>query len=357
MLSVSPSQAWAQCGTPNPNDSVADDTALNCLLGLGGTVTLSPGSPGYIIRTGLVLSVNSTVITSSSAPTKVKIIAHADLDEFLLRTSGSVNNFSIQYVSFDGRGDDSVRTEVCDVDSPQFTPGNVYLQGSGFTFAHNESVESLCGTGLGLNGSGYYVFDNYIAYNGKDTLSASEQWSDGITALSCDDGYIYDNVLVDNTDIDLVVAGPGGCQVTGNVIYHGGKFAWAGLNLGNFTANGGGYHTGALFSENSIDSVVEDRLGMGLLVGSHAWDSSLGTAQHTVTDNITTGAAIPFVIEGAADIVNISGNTASGHQGSFVFAGCSQGSYNFTAEHFNVSGGGTLQSGYTTFQLDDRSCN
>lgn len=96
---------------------------------------------------------------------------------------------------------------------------------------------------------------------------------------------------------------------------------------------------------------------MGLLVGAHAWDSDLGTAQHEVTDNITTGAAIPFIIEGAADIVDISGNTASGHQGSYVFAACSVGSYDFTANDFNVAFGGTLQGGYSSFQIHDQDCN
>src|SRR5262249_50075703 len=93
-------------------------------------------------------------------------------------------------------------------------------------------------------------------------------------------------------DIDLVVGGSAGagssCSVLDNTIWHGGKFAFAGLNVGNFSP-GNGIHSGANFSGNSIKNTTisqihvidpdaginEDRLvpslGIGLLVGSHPW--------------------------------------------------------------------------------------
>src|SRR6185436_2534111 len=68
--------AWAACHTActsscpaaNPNDNLTDDAALQACLNAGGTIRLVPGTPGYLIGTGLVISRNDTLLTSAAAP-------------------------------------------------------------------------------------------------------------------------------------------------------------------------------------------------------------------------------------------------------------------------------------------------
>lgn len=50
------------------------------------------------------------------------------------------------------------------------------------------------------------IHDNYIDHNGTDEFGGS-QFSDGMTLPVCDNTQVWENTLVDNTDIGLVVAG------------------------------------------------------------------------------------------------------------------------------------------------------
>ncbi len=139
----------------------------------------------------------------------------------------------------------------CNVNPPDAHPGNLVLFGNNVTFEHNESIYALCGSGLGLSGSGLTIIDNFISFNGRDKFhpevlegspppcdigaAGCAPWSDGITSLSCGpNSEIAWNVLDNNTDFDLIIGPGGGCHVHHNTIRHGGnvssKYAFAGLN-------------------------------------------------------------------------------------------------------------------------------
>ena len=346
--------AFAQaCG--NPNDNEPDDAALQACLDRGGIVVLDPGEPGYIINglngdraRGLWITQAGTTITSSAAPTRAKIVAGRDLFAHILRTPPNtrVDNISIEYVTINGMidaegGTYRVARDQCTdpgrrrrhlVRSSDLNPGNLVLESVGLRFQHNETLQALCGSGLALLGQ-FDVQDNYIAYNGRDRLSGGlgTPWSDGVTVLGCNSGsYLAHNSFVDNTDIALALGGGNGCIFELNTIVQSGRYAFAGINVGNFST---GDHSGSEVRGNTVDCPVPDRLGMGILVGSHPWSAAVPVFNAgTVVSNTVQGAVINLIIEGI-DAGTVSDITASGNQGSLGFGTCTI-SQNYTAFHF-----------------------
>src|SRR5262249_17003653 len=256
--------------TATPHDDHDDTDALkNCFAaaGEGDTIILEAGIPGvdagyfgYIVNDTLTIE-HFLTIKSSQPGRSAALIAGRDLWAPILSTKqGGVLDFTIQDISFDGMVDCSQahsgsclnfqvpsdgpwrrHRDDCYDDGGLHNPPQVRLEGR-FYFHHNESKHSLCGSGLlaiASNGD-FHIENNYFAYNGRDRWSQASgtPWSDGMTVLNCR-GAIWKNVFVDNTDIDLVVGGSAGagssCSVLDNTIWHGGKFAFAGLNVGNFS--------------------------------------------------------------------------------------------------------------------------
>jgi hypothetical protein len=217
--------ASASCTGADPNDWVPDDAALQACINAGGTLYLDPGSPGYIVNSGLVLNRNNIIITSSGAPgTRATIMAGQDLNAYIITTNGPVNGFEISYISFQGMVHDNtpwrLHRDECVADS--HTPGNIAVEGNGFTIAHNESMHAMCGSGMLVLGSGFQIYDNYVAYSGRDRFDGAPgaHWADGITALHCSSSSIHDNTVVDNTDVDIVEDGDH-CLVYNNDIFNG----------------------------------------------------------------------------------------------------------------------------------------
>jgi hypothetical protein len=307
-----PNSAFAAPCAANPNDWVADDAALQNCLNAGGTIDLDPGNPGYIVNSGLTFARDNTVLQSSQAPTQVTIIAGRDLVRFMLATQQDFSGLQVLYIAFNGKVDDM------EVDGPYrrnrdaCEGGGVAVWGFGNRVYHSAMV-SQCATGLQMRGSNYDVWDNYIAWNGRDRFTADTKWADGITALNCSNGTIRNNTLVDNTDVDLVVGG-GPCSIHHNTIWHGGKYAFAGLHVG-FFQEGQGNHSGSVIQFNSIESSQVDSLGIGLLVGYHPWDANIKLSNAgSVVDNTITGAVINLLIEGVTD-GTIDRNSVSGATG------------------------------------------
>lgn len=351
------------CG--NPNDWIPDDFVLQTCLDRGGNINLDSGSPGYIINgfngdvtRGLWLSRSGTTLISRGS--RAKIIAGRDLYAHILQTAPGtdVNNFVIENISFDGMVDEMMpdgpyrkRRDDCNGSS---NPGNLFLQGYGFHFRNNDSQHALCGSGLGLYGN-FNVQNNYIAYNGRDKFSGGGgfPWADGMTVLYCEGGYIAHNTLVDNTDIELVVGGGRGCIVELNTIEHLGKYAFAGLNIGNF--NRSGDHVGSEFRGNTISSRVTNRLSIGILVGSHPWTSKIDVINAgKVVSNTSRGNVINLVVDGVYG-GEIIGNTLDNPQGNEGLGTC-RDSLNYAVYLPHVFKT-VLQAGYLNYQYDgDLAC-
>jgi hypothetical protein len=376
-------RAEAACAGADPNDWEDDTEELQACLDNGLTIYLDPGSPGYIVNgvngpngphsKGLVITVPGTHVTSSQAPTRATIIAGRDLFAHIMRATpfGGVSNFTITYISFDGMvddlsGDGPYRRRRADCTDPpenrdpniEYNPGNLHLESANLTFTNNESKESLCGSGLGLYGT-FNVQNNYIAHNGRDKYVGTSEgtpWSDGMTVLYCNGGYIAHNTLVDNTDIGIALGGGPNCVVELNTIAQFGKYAWAGLSVGNFDGpvEWRGNHAGSSYRGNEIYAGVSDKLAMGILIGTHPWTTSRNVSNAgTVEGNFAHHNVINMVIDGVTT-GNVSGNRLENHTGSDGKGSCTL-SFDYTVNTNDVAF--TPQAGWDFLEYHNDSCH
>jgi hypothetical protein len=104
---------------------------------------------------------------------------------------------------------------------------------------------------------------------------------------------------------------------------------------------------------NSIHGDADDRLGIGIMVGFHAWDPNIWlTYAGYVHDNTIDGAGINLDIDGinAGTIVN---NSMSNPRGTWSGPNCQLGPLDYAAWHF---GSATIQDGWTPVEQDGNTC-
>jgi hypothetical protein len=157
------------------------------------------------------------------------------------------------------------------------------------------------GSAMVVLASNFEIHDCIIQDNGRGMEAAPfppglTPWSDGMTVLLCQNGFIHTNYLQDNTDIQLVVGGGLDCRVQNNTISSVTRHAFASLNVGNFNSNGN--HSGAIYSGNVISSSLNLCI-WGLLLGSYPWDTSVFVYDAgTVTNNSIQGAIFNLAVDG-----------------------------------------------------------
>jgi hypothetical protein len=305
---LSPASA-ANCPGANPNDNLPDDDVLQACLNQGGTVQLDPGSPGYIIAKGLTLAVNSTVLTSAKAPAQATLIADPSLHAPLLKVPDGTINYRVDSILFDGnrqRRDAS----VCSGYRDPFA-SNVQLNGSGFIVINIESARALCGSSLVISGSDFEIANSSFHDNGA-SQGAPEPWSDGITLARCTRGYVHNNTLANNTDVDIVNGGGPDCRIENNTIQHTTTHGFAGLAIHKFPGTGGGDHRGSVFQNNTISS-APNQLELGISVGMNPWGVS-GTVSGSIINNIVSGAQVNLAVDGYSN-GTVNNNALSNPQG------------------------------------------
>jgi hypothetical protein len=353
--------AAAQCSPEtygaNRFDGEPDDAAIQACLDQGGTVVLQSGADGaYLIRNTVYLTQHNTVLTSSG-PGKAYVLAHTALYGRILE-AGWVWNYEISGIEFNGNKYLRDHQNNCFGEYRWFGT-NLLLQGYNFWVHDINSVRAMCGSAMEVVGSGYEIYNNYVSLNGRAEGEGvpGAPWSDGITLLWCDWGYVHDNQLENNTDVDLIVGGGQNCRVQYNTILHvptcgpcNAQHGFAGLMVGWFQ-EGGGDHTGSVFSNNTVISNL-DMLAFGIMVGHHPWISSLTISQAgVVQSNGSSGSVVALAIDGIA-AGNVSGNSPSGAQGSWGF-GCPYAA-NYTAFDF---GAASIDGGYYPRWYHNGSCN
>jgi hypothetical protein len=330
------------CLAANPNDSQADDMALQSCLKHGGTVVLEPGNPGYIIATGLTIPVDNTVLTSSAAPTRARLVAAPGLAAPLLAMSNR-NGVRITFVEIDGNRPN--RTGISTCKGYRIFGTNVSLEGSSnFAFNDSRSTQAMCGSALQINGTNFELARNLIDNNGhgREAQDAPEPWSDGMTLGKCAGGYVHDNTVIDATDIAIVDGGGPNCRIENNVIKAMTRHAFAGIALHVFTAEGNGDHTGTVVQNNQINSGT-NLMSFGLSLGMHPWGgTNLNTTamNGTVSQNSVSGAVVDLQVDGVSGLT-VSGNTLSSPSGT---PGCNGSTASYTAAHYTNS---TLDPGWT----------
>lgn len=356
------------CG--NPNDQLPDDELFDACTERGGRIELQDGNPGYIINglrgdvnRGIWLKKPRTVLTSNGAG-MAKIIAGRDLFAAILQTTPYqwVDNFTIDQISFNGKVDDLAedgspyrrRRDDCGLGG---APGNVVLQGNGFRFVNNESKNAMCGTGLGLGGK-FEVQNNFIFSNGRDAFSGAPgyPWADGMTVLYCDGGYIAHNTITDNTDIDLVLGGGGGCVAELNTITHVNKYAFCGLGIGNFQSPSAGNHPGSEYRGNKVYSNGANKLSMGICAGSHMWSTSTNVFNAgRVVGNTVRGGSIGLVVDGVFGGEIFGNNVSDPIDDSTDEGVCRRSGLKYTVYPPHVKNT-TLQEGWTPLRYDYDEC-
>jgi len=341
---VMASTAYAQspnCPGADPTDGTNDSAAIQSCIDNNDAVYLEPGNPGYIINQRLRIKPRTTVLSSVGG--KARLVAHVDLDRNMIGISDEGGgNFVISELIVDGNRSNRTQSGKCtSPDSGQYAGShgsNFILNADGWTVHHVDTINAMCGSGLEAYGAGYEVYSVVSADNGFE----GSKWADGITLGRCDEGYVHDNYIEDNTDVGLVVFRGDSCVVRFNTIVNTDRFAFAGIKLGD---TGGGSPVtlaGSVTNDNEIYASA-NKLGFGLLAGEHPWNPN-----GTITDvgevayNAIDGAMANLVIDGIGNGY-IMNNSMSNAQGSASLT-CSY-TTNYTAADF---GSATIQSGYVS---------
>jgi hypothetical protein len=340
------------CDAANPFDNLPDDVALQSCLDNYDRVLLKPdylpGYVGYLLSAQIRLKRNGALLTTADNPHKVTIRAVPAAANTMLRAP-AIDNFEISFIRFDGnRENRDVRNRACGNAVNNF--GNVDLTGIGFHVRYAESFGAVCGSAMVVRDSRAFEISNSLFYdNGRqpeDANNISGLWSDGLTVYDCQDSTIRDNVLWDNTDVDLGVNGGAGCGVYRNTISHFRKYAFAGLVIGDPSASGGE------FSDNTVSS-GDNLLGFGILVGCHPWSQCGGgyASNVAVHNNSSIGAVVNLAVDGLNG-GSVWNNSVKGARGSRVLD-CPGKSFDYTVGHaINVA---PLQHGYTIRIFDPGS--
>jgi hypothetical protein len=309
------------CGNANPNDTLADDAALQACLDRGGEIRLVPGSPGYILSTGVQLSRDGTVITSTTTGTRALLIAASTLSGAPLLRIANRNNFAISFLTFDGNRDNRDYTHRCVGSHPIESTLQAFSPNSHFAFTDNEVTRTLCGSGFEVAGTAYDFGRNVILDNGQgreiNPAPGLTPWSDGITVWNCgcDDpstysgcSSIHDNNITDATDVGMAVSPSPGCRIINNSFSNVARHVLAAQGTPN------GDFSNALISGNSI-SAASNMLSIGIAVGSHEWFPDHYTLGGTISNNTITGAVVNMIVDGANGVV-VTGNVFGTAQGT-----------------------------------------
>jgi hypothetical protein len=319
------------CGSFSGNDNVPDDVPLQCLLDNArpndDIVLDADVNPGYLISTGLTLRRSGTTLRSTTAGLSwAPLWALPELEHPILQVADqSVTGYKISQIWFYGNG----LNRTCHYDpitgnrlSTDMT--NVVLLGTGFVIDQIESDMAVCASGVSVQGSGYRIQNSWFANNGRAQAMPPvdpEPWADGLTVLSCANGFIEGNHFIDNTDIDLITANSVNCSVRNNTIDHYYTKGYGGLMVAQFGPIGG-VHTGTIYTNNVINA-LPNTLERGIMVGNHPWaDNTQMDDVGTVQGNTATGAFFNLLIEADSRgiaVGSVTGNGLANAQGTPPF--------------------------------------
>jgi hypothetical protein len=356
---------YTYCPAANPYDNDGDTAALqDCVDNYDVVVLTPPGGDGYV---GYIIDDNEgngirirnldrdhgpVLMTDGDGSNgKALLIADPDLTVHMIDAyDDNSNNWELHQLVVDGNRYNRTNYARCAYDA--INQQNIRAKGSSFEIVGVESVRALCGSGMEVEGQDFEIYTSAFVDNGTPVPEASVdgEWADGLTLNRCDGAYIHDNSFYDNTDVDLLVSSGVACGVARNSIFHLNKVGVAGMNIG-------GAESGASLEYANIwdDGVFsyEGLLGVGAVIGSHAWDSSgststVGEIWNLSLDGATKDLAIDGIDDGYIHDISVSRN-----RGSASFGGCTD-SYDYTAGHF---GSATIPSGYTSLVFDGGYCH
>jgi len=346
LIAGTASNAYAQHNCPGaiPNDPVRDDEQIENCLNAGGPREVRLDGGYYWV--GATIEMRVSDVTFASAGTgSVLLMATDDLYGPMLEVLPGTNGYQITNLQFWGRVYSRTFRNLCVAGpgAPHRKFGNnLFLTGSNFTVVSIESTGAMCGSSLEVDGSNFTLASNFIGGNGipEDEPGPSGKYADGITLLRCDNGWVWNNTAVDNTDIGIVVGGGNGCYIEGNSLLNQYKHAFAGLHVGSFQ-NGGRDHPNSHYRWNVTDSWY-DKQAFGVAVGFHPWGNEPTYFAGYIYENESYGAVVNLAVDGI-DSGYIQRNIWGAYQGTFGY-GCNVVPTYYTAGHFGPAA--DIQGGY-----------
>jgi len=324
------------CAGAVPNDGKDDSTAINrCLSRNATTVVLASGT--YEIGSSLNLTRDNLIFTGQLVNGVAPVLrARPGLRGAMLVVADTADNWEVSNLVFDGNRANRWYASLCSGYRGAYS--NIQARGHGWLIRGVQSNNTLCGTALEAKGSDYVIRGSQFRSNGAEYGPGPEPWADGITLLSCDRGDVYDNYLLDNTDVDLITGGGDYCGIETNTIEHVRQYGFAGIFVGYFNQGFPGLHATSWVLSNTVRS-APDMLGFGILAGMHPWTTAITVEGGRVSNNVISGAVHNLAIDGISS-GDVSGNTTSGAQGTRGFV-C-PGPIEYTSAHWGTA---TLQQG------------
>jgi len=333
---------WAgNCPGAVPDDNIDDSAAINfCLANNPTSVILAYGT--YDIDATLNLTRDNLIFTGeflNGVPPG--LLARPGLVGPMLLTSADADGWELSGLAF--VGNKANRTNAASCAGYRGNWNNLNINGTFFLIHHIASNETLCGSAMEVqNASNYVIRDNQFWDNGSETGPGAEPWSDGITLWKCPDGDVLNNFLINSTDVALIVGGGFSCEIQFNEIIQQDSFAYAGFMVHKFSD---GLHATSLYHDQTIRSGL-DKLGFGIMVGSHPWDPNITIEGGSVYSNYIEGAVYNLVVDGISQ-GSVQNNTTVGNQGTRGWPCFSGETFAYTVAH---KGTADTQPGEVAYQ-------
>lgn len=273
----------------------------------GGTLALAPGV--YLIGHTIDLTHSITLTTAGKSPEMppCQLNAHSDCAELeaapgligpVLR--GQCDGLNIDHIVVNGNK--AHRTSGARAAGRAYyqNGSNIILNTSHSTITNNLFENALCGTALELGGPGVQlvVAGNTAANNGVH--DASQLWSDGITVNDPQDSVFRGNLLINNTDVDLIFGGAVNCVIQDNLVRHYGgsrSSAFAGIMIQQWPGHSNGNYTGTDISGNTVLGGPGRGVGFGFELGGSSWYQGTDIFGGVVHDNLVSGAELGFNVD------------------------------------------------------------
>lgn len=301
----------------------------------GGTLQIPVGI--YTLKTAVALNRSMTIRTAGTAGSSLNcenpaiscatLKAHATFSGSTgILTVDGLSNVHVDHLIVDGnRGArlGSANATQCANGNNRYGFNVRMSDCTNCSFTRNVSKNTLCGTALEFRGNGGTIVNNVVRSNGQN--SAQNMWADGITIHYSDGATVTDNLLVDNSDVALILGGARNSSVLRNTVQQPGQVVFAGLMFDNFNGTTHGDFSGTTMSQNTVScgTTAQRFCHFGINLGPHPWyQPANNVLGGTVTNNTVTNARQGINVDGAGIAGNplvLHSNTISGSPTSASF--------------------------------------
>jgi hypothetical protein len=301
-----------QCALPREGSGAA--AALQSCIDQAGTGAVIQVPAGTYVLDRQVTIGKPLQLTTSGPPRRGAVCRQSEnscaafvaapdfsMDNGLFRIEAT-SGVTLSHVVIDGNRDQrlaSVAADACRAGRNRAGFNASTLDCAGCALYDVVSQHALCGTAFEWTGSGASIRESTFRDNGD--VSSPRMWADGLTALYAPASIITDNLLLDNSDVGLIVGHGARSFIARNAIVQRRQHVFAGLMLDNFNSADlprRGDFRDAVVTANSIEC-GRYLCGFGIQLGPHPWYASPNIIGGEVTGNRIVGAGVGINVDGA----------------------------------------------------------